>query len=226
MDVVRKVDGRVTIKDLKTGRVDDDDGQIYGPVQRQLRLYGLAVRWLEPEAVIRLVVDDGTEHVIEFDGGVARDVEMWLRDLLDRLPPHTEAEAEDLATVGEWCRWCPFRHVCPAYVSVAPQLWSGGAPFRLPLDIWGRVQAISPRGGLLELDLRDAGGRRVKIFGVDSRRVGSIQSDDTLYFIGLRARLRRSQGGEWHHPLNFYEVSPDGRQDRAWSLEIFREVFE
>jgi RecB family exonuclease len=223
MDVVRKEQGRVTIKDLKTGRVFDDEGNVLEHIERQLRLYALAVHRLASGANVRILVDDGAEHEVAFGEDIAHETETWLSGLLDRLPAGTELASTELADVGECCRWCPYRHACPIYLAAAPELWQQqDVSFALPLDIWGEVRSIAVSGPKADLELEDAAGRRVKVFGVDARRIRTVTEGDLLWFFGLRARMGRSAGGEWHHPLNFYESSPDVGPDRAWSLEVFR----
>jgi hypothetical protein len=92
---------------------------------------------------------------------------------------------------------------------------------RMPLDTWGEVMAIAPRGTLADLTLQDAAGRTVKVFGLAAFRVSSMQPGDPVWLFGLRTRDKRGGPESWRHPHNFFEVADDDPFARAWTLEVF-----
>jgi hypothetical protein len=223
IDIVQKSGGITTLRDLKSGRVEDRDGQVLSHIERQLRTYGAMASEVHPDATIRLVVDAGTEYEIPFDGDIANETKGWIVDVVGQLPKGEQAEPMSLARVGEWCGRCPHRHVCPAYRAQTPALWNTGTTFRLPFDIWGNVEGMMDQGALIDLTLRDAAGRLVKVCGIRSSLVQGLSAGERLWLFGLRAQVRGNAGGSWMHPLNFHEVPADGGRERAWSLEAFAE---
>jgi RecB family exonuclease len=222
IDIVEKSEGTTTIRDLKSGRVQDRDGQIYPHIERQLLIYGILAQEAASTTQVRLVVNDGEEHPIAFDSATAAEMKAWVRTVTERLPAGPVGEPRPLATVGDWCARCSSRHVCPTYRETAPQLWSTETSFRLPLDIWGTVSDRIDRGPVVDIVLHDAAARRVKLFGVRSGLVEGLGVGDEMWCFGLRAKLRVGVRDTWRHPLNFYEIPDGDGHDRAWALEIFR----
>jgi RecB family exonuclease len=221
-DLIERTGGDVVVRDLKTGRVVTNDGDVLPHIERQLRLYGAMAHALWPSARVSLVVDHGTEREVAFAPEHEADVLTWLSDVLRRLPPDWEMEAEPLATPGVACEGCGQRHVCPAYRRSAPDHWRAEASVRMPLDTWGEVLNIMVRhGGTVDLTLRDAAGRIVKVFGLAAFRVFSIQPGDEIWLFGLRTRDRRGGVETSRHPHNFFEVADDDMFARAWTLEVF-----
>lgn len=221
-DLLERVNGDVTIRDLKTGRVRTDDGELSPHITKQVRLYGLMARAIWPSATISLAIDDGVDHEVSFDRVNADEISAWLAATLARLPAEHDVDAESLASPGEACETCAHRHVCSAYLKVAPGFWSGEAPVRFPLDVWGELVTVVPRGdNLADVTVRDAAGRAVKVFGLMGSRLDAAKSGDVIWFFGLRTRDRRGGEGAWRHPLNFFEVADDDPFARAWTLETF-----
>jgi hypothetical protein len=135
-----------------------------------------------------------------------------------RLPTGVPLEAERLAFMGPGCMACNRRHICPVYRSNAPGLWTH-TEHQLPLDTWGSVEGVDRRAdGSLNLILRDAADRRVRVFGVQAR--AGIEVGAKLWFFGLESSDISRAKGAWRQPQNFFEVADDGRR-RAWSLAIF-----
>jgi RecB family exonuclease len=222
IDLVEKRAGLVILRDLKSGRIEDHQGQILPHIELQLRLYGIMALATEPDRTVHLFVDGGVEHEVPFDAAIAEETVSWAAEFLAGLPVG-DAKATDLASPGAQCRFCPYRHVCGAYLGGAPERWRVGAVEALPLDIWGVVESFTARpGGLVDVVVRDDAGRKGKVFGVLMARIEGANVGDRLYFFGLRGRPRRMADGLWHHPLNFFEVLEDTPRDRAWSLEVFR----
>jgi hypothetical protein len=223
-DLVERERGQITIRDLKTGRVVSDDSTLLPHIELQMRLYGVMARRLWPEAQIRLVVDDGTEREVPFQQTEEGDSTSWLDGVLARLPIDESVTAESLATPGEACEGCPFRHLCPPYRRDTPEFWRTETSFRLPLDTWGDVASITPRGNAAsDVTLMDAADRMVKVFGLLDARVSGLRQGERLWLFGLRTRDRRGGPDHWRHPRNFYEVTDDDAFARAWTLEAFAE---
>ncbi len=225
MDIVEKKPGLATIRDLKSGRVQDREGQILTHIELQLRIYGVMALEHNPADRLRLVVDSGTEHELAFDRSVQTDTRAWILQRIRDLPRESWIHDRELAKTGVWCATCPYRHTCSTYLESAPATWMQGATERGPLDTWGRVTDIKQRSrALVDLTVNDAAGRRVRIFGVEAGRVADTRLGDQIWLFGLRARSIRDPGGKWRHPVNFYETSDDEPRERAWSLEIFGET--
>lgn len=220
-DVIQRAAGNVVIRDLKTGRVLTNDGEVLPHIERQMRLYGTMAHALWPSAQVSLVVDHGIEREVGFSRDHETDVLAWLSDVLVRLPPESEVDAEALATPGEACEGCAHRHICPAYRKSAPSFWLGEVPARMPLDTWGEVVTIGARGDLADITLRDAAGRIVKVFGLATFRVSSTQPGDAMWLFGLRTQDKRGGPESWRYPRNFFEVPDDDPYARAWTVQSF-----
>jgi hypothetical protein len=106
------------IRDYKTGSVLDEDGCVKEEVALQLRAYGLMILENHPTASVRLVVDDGLDHEVEFDE-VARIAAMkTIEGILARVPAAGILQIDRTARPGAGCFGCRVRHVCPAYRAV------------------------------------------------------------------------------------------------------------
>lgn len=221
-DLVEREPGKVTIRDLKTGRVLADDAKILPHIERQMRLYGVMARRVWPDAEVRLVVDDGNEREVSFRKEEENELVNWLNSVLLRLPSDGTVATELLATPGEACEGCAHRHLCPAYRSAAPQFWRTDTVFRLPLDTWGQLASIAPRpNAQCDLTLTDAADRTVKVFGLLESRVSELSTGDRVWLYGLRTRDRRGGPESWRHPRNFFEIADDDPFARAWTLQTF-----
>ena len=220
-DQIQRKTGAIVIRDLKTGRVLTNDGDVMPHIERQMRLYGTMARIVWPLDRISLIVDDSVEREVEFSPEHEANVLDWLRTVLDRLPPDIEVETESLAIVGRGCEGCAHRHVCPAYRQKAPDIWRGESPVRMPLDIWGEVMVVSAHQGFADFTIRDAAGRTVKVFGVTTVRASDFRPGDPIWLFSLRTRDKRGGADTWRHPHNFFEVADDDRFARAWSLQSF-----
>lgn len=221
-DLIQRTAGDVVIRDLKTGRVLTNEGDVLPHIERQIRLYGAMAHVVWPSARVSLVVDHGVEREVGFAYEHEAEVLAWLRAVLDRLPADRDVETELLATPGEACEGCAHRHMCPAYRRSAPEYWRGDSLVRMPLDTWGEVVAVAVRAsGLADLTMRDAAGRTVKVFGLAAFRVSTVQPGDAVWLFGLRTRDRRGGPESWRHPRNFFEVADDDLFARAWTVQSF-----
>ena len=221
-DLVEKSPSGTIIRDLKTGRVMEPDGTVQPHIERQLRLYGLMARAKVPSSPVRLFVDDGSEREISFGETEAAEVHVWLDSVIAQAPADVDVPAAKIATLGPACVGCGFRHVCPTYRSSAPDLWTTGAPHRLPLDVWGIIEHIeSTADATRRVRLRDAAGRRVAVSGIHPARVEGLGSGAELHLFGLRTRDHTGSPEAARHPRNFFESDPADGYARAWSLAAF-----
>jgi RecB family exonuclease len=220
-DVVERSRGQVTIRDLKTGRVTEADGAVRPHLARQLRVYGLMARRQAPAAVVRLVVDDGTERDVPFGPHEEAETETWVKATVARVPSGVPVAAERLARFGPACDGCGFRHVCPEYRRRAPEAGRSGATHRLPLDTWGTLAEVGGAGDRRRLRLVDAAGRSVSVTGLLPARTTEWVAGQRVYLFGLRTRDRHVGQDVVRQPLNFHETTVDDRHDRAWALAAF-----
>jgi hypothetical protein len=227
MDVVKKTAGQVTIRDLKSGRVEDRDGQILPHLERQMHLYGAMVSLWSPDTEVQLIIDDGSIRTIPYDDLIEAETLAFIRQITRKLPaPGAEACAADFAQTGPDCAWCVHRHVCSAYRADAPIWWKGPVPHPIQRDIWGVVQDVSHGpADTLNVQIRDGAGRIVRIFGVDEHHVGGASVGDEIWFFGLEAQDRGSHTYTGHcHPRNFWEIHPGDPRARAWTAQIFTQT--
>lgn len=221
-DLVERDPGIATVRDLKTGRVVDAEGQVLPHIERQLQLYGLMASATWPTSEIRLAIDHGEEHEIPFDEVVREETRVWLDAILSRLPAGSSFPAEAVATPGDACVGCPFRHVCAAYRAWAPTMWREGGEVRTPIDTWGEVlERIECSPDAVHLTLRDEAQRIVMVFHARSAILRQATVGDHIWLFNLRTREQKAGGGLRRHPLNFYETDPNDPTDRAWALEVF-----
>jgi hypothetical protein len=221
IDLFERDGDHVSVHDIKSGRVVDSDGRPLRHIARQLELYGVMVLESLPAAQISLFVRHEDVTRIDFDTATATTTRDWALEIGARVPPNQFIVAESVATPGEACNGCSFRHVCPSYRKVAPQWWRNGSAHRIPLDTWGTVKAVgSSKTGSVDLTLVDAAGRVVRIANLRLDPVDAIRPDDRFWAFGLLTDERSSGGPQ---PINFYQVSDGDPHHRAWSLEAFRE---
>ena len=221
-DLIERSGGGVVVRDLKTGRVQTKAGDILPHIMRQMRLYGAMVREILPAAPVSLIVDHGVETAVSFTEADQSEVRAWLAAVLQRLPADCEVDAQALASPGQACEACAYRHVCPTYREAAPGWWREESAVRMPLDTWGDVVAVAAEpDGLTTLTLRDAAGRLVKVFGLSSFRLIDVNEGDPIWLFGLRTRDRRGGPALWRQPRNFCEVADDDPFVRAWTVQVF-----
>jgi RecB family exonuclease len=224
MDVLEKTPERIVVRDYKTGQVHDREGSVLPHIEQQLRLYALAILEHQPQCAIELWISERKETRIALDKDVVSETRAWLEGLLATLPANAEVPATSLARPGPGCLYCPFRHVCPAYLDQAPRLWvSGTLDAPLPLDIWGEVVSIGRGETDISLDLKDAMGRRVKIQRLSTRHPALIDlaPGAQIFFFGLSSSRSSPTNGTYFHPRNYFELPVESSQRRAWSLSIF-----
>ena len=221
MDILKRRRTETKITDIKSGSIKGVNGEIVERVARQIRLYGLMAKWLEPSKHVILTILAGDECPIPFDADIQGETLAWLRSRTEPLPPGSTVSCDNLAQVGPDCRWCNMRHRCVRYLQDTPPLWSNNLDWPLPLDAWGTVERIDPNGDdLVDLTLCDAGGRQVKVFCLRDAHFDSINSGDRIWLFNLSSSVTDLRGTTWRHPLNFHEIG-ESASDRAWSLQVF-----
>jgi hypothetical protein len=221
MDVLDRHGKETKITDIKSGRIENENGEIVKRIERQMRLYGLMANWLEPWTHVILTILSGIERPVQFDADVRNETLAWLRSRTDQLPPGIKVSCGSLAQIGPDCKFCKMRNRCVRYLQESPSLWSSDLDWPLPFDVWGTVERIALKGeNLVDLTLWDAGGRRVKIFHLRDAHITGIRTGDWIWLFDLSVSVADLRETSWRHPLNFHEIG-DFASDRAWSLHVF-----
>ncbi len=111
------------VTDLKTGPVQDKEGQPLGDYALQVRLYGLMVDRIDPDARVRLWLEGSERVEVPWDDAIRAEVEESLETTLAELPDDLLLPADSLAREGPHCDRCRIRHRCPRYErnSAAPR---------------------------------------------------------------------------------------------------------
>ena len=89
-DMIQRTAADVVIRDLKTGRVLTNEGDVLPHIERQMRLYGAMARAIWPSADVSLVVDHGLERAVD-RGAEAREAilqQIVIRPGMKRLDRH------------------------------------------------------------------------------------------------------------------------------------------
>lgn len=224
--ITRLQEGTIEIRDYKTGEILDTDGEILAHIAFQLRAYGLLVLEQSPGLPVRLIVDDGTEHDVGFTTRDQRRVRRLVNEINSDLPAGRRLDALSLATAGEACTTCAFRHCCGAYLDAAPAWWRmpASGPADIPRDVWGVVvQVSSSADGVFSVAITDAIGRRVRLDRLDSARWREKPKvGDTVWAFNLESPVSRARARAAKlHPTSFYECPADSTQQRAWALQLF-----
>jgi hypothetical protein len=226
-DSVRQLGSReFEVRDFKTGVVLDERGEVKPEIALQLWAYAFMLLERRPGCDVRLVVDDGAEREVAFDADARTRAKRVLNEQLEGMPPAGPSTAGELAVPGKGCWGCQVRHVCPAYLAAAPQWWQQypDGVDRLSNDVWGTVLDVIGQGRI-DVVLRDAAGRRVRIDGLDPRHgLTSVLVGKSVWFFGLEATgaTRGFDGGRFH-PRTFHELPRDRMERRAWALHVFGE---
>ena len=224
MDVVEKNAGSVSIRDLKTGRIEDSTGKVYQQIEIQMQLYGLMVDETEKgRKRIRLFVDQADELEIPYDADVIASAEDRLSAILEKLPEGATKKTDELAVPDASCRYCSFRNRCSPYLKDAPRKWILGSEYVMATDVWGVVERLDLRPDSNALTIRDAADRTVKVFGVRDDLLVDLDPGKNIWLFGLSTKRFGYDGGTYRHPLNFFENDPGNPWSRAWSLQVFHD---
>lgn len=224
--IIRLEEGTIEIRDYKTGKILDSDGGILAHIVFQLRAYGLLVLEQSPGLPIRLIVDDGTEHEVGFTTRDQSRLRRLVNEISSDLPAGRRLDALSLATAGEDCATCVFRHFCGAYLNAAPAWWRMPAcgPAEIPRDVWGViVQVSSIADGIFNVTITDPVGRQVRLDRLDfSRWKDEPRVGAKLWAFNLESPVSRVRArAAKFHPTSFYECPADSTQQRAWALQLF-----
>lgn len=224
--VSRLPDGTIEIRDHKTGDVLGSEGDILPSIAIQLRSYGLVILERFADSAVRLIVDAGSEHEVTFSATDQRRLRRFLAKIDRDLPSGQTLVASDLASPGEACATCAFRHRCDAYLHAAPRWWQATAPVPavVPRDTWGEVFAFSTGiEGMFDIAIVDAAGRRVRLDRLDPLRwTTPPRIGDRLWAFNLESPISRARARAAKlHPTTFHECPADSTQQRAWGLQLF-----
>ncbi len=218
----------VQVADFKSGNILNDDGEVDDVTALQLRLYGLGILDLAPEARLELtVVHRGGNSPVSFSTQDIEQTREWLAERTLTLGDKEWIEANDLAVLGPQCRGCKVRAVCPKYRSSAAALWkSSDLTMQLPLDIAGRILEVeSCSEEQTTLKLTDLAGRTVKIHRLGSKVSPTTFDTKTLFwFFNLATSELPMRNGKWRHPRNFHELPASTLERRAWTLKAYRDA--
>lgn len=222
----RSTNGLLNVRDFKTGRVFDEDGQVLPETSLQLRLYALLVEAAWPGCEVELTLEiGGAELSITWDADAKTETLRHLTSATESLSTGTELDCPILARIGSECCHCPIRHRCTAYLNAAPGWWNQipQAVAAIPADTWGTLTSITSRSDLIEIQLKDAAGREISVTGLRDRTgFSAIRPGDTLFFFGVeRTGSGIGWNGQQFQPHAFHELPPDKSLRRAWALEIF-----
>jgi len=213
------------ITDLKTGSIRDKEGQPLRDYALQIKLYGLMVERIDPDARVRLWLEGSERVEVPWNDAARAETEELLNETLSGLPDDLSLSADSLAREGPHCGRCRIRHRCPRYRNAAPEWWksmSTTAPVA-PFDVWGTVLEVSSEDErFYEVMLRDAAGRKVRISGLQAGLgVGSLRNGDYAWFFDLEPSETLPHHGAFTHPRNFHAERPS----RAWSDALRLRVF-
>jgi RecB family exonuclease len=227
-DRIRRVGPRILeVRDFKTGATLDDQGEIKEEIALQLQAYGLLLLEGQPDADVRLVVDDGEEREVPFDFDARRRATNEVVRITGSMPPAGPTSAEKLTRPGSSCFACSIRHVCPAYRANSPAWWKEYASGidRLSNDVWGTAVEVLGEGRM-DLVLRDDAGRRVRIDGLADRHgITASVAGKRIWLFGLEATgATRGFDGARFHPRSFHELPRDRMERRAWAAQVFLET--
>lgn len=226
--IVRGRNGEIEIVDYKTKLKLDALGDVPKEVRAQLELYAILVARHEEQPTIRLRVSliGGGEIEVPLSENWKAERLKWLEQLVERVPRDVELQAEQLAVPSANCVGCHIRHRCRSYLEAAPSVWKQRTlSMRWPCDTWGEVIKVeSAQGGELNVLMRDVAGRLVRVTGLLSEFIEPPTiSGDKLRFFSLHAGNPPQTSTARPHPANFFEMPPDRRGKRAYSLAIFKE---
>ncbi|MDI1480406.1 PD-(D/E)XK nuclease family protein [Polyangium sp. y55x31] len=218
--------GTLDIVDFKSGKLQDDDGQLLPDATLQVRLYAIVVEEIGSKAV-RLFLEGDERHRVPWNDTARRETRVLLETVTAALPRAQSLPAQGLAEPGRQCRECRLRPSCPRYSEWAPTAWTRPQPpgDEPPLDVWGSVESVTDGPNGHRVELRDASGRLAIVDGLsESRGMAAVTPSETVHFFDLQRTEDRKAHGRVTHPLNFHEHPPDGgrRLTRARGLQVFR----
>jgi RecB family exonuclease len=188
------------IVDYKTGLVQDDDGRLHGPVQRQLQVYSALVAQQQGLQIdFGFVVSMKSDPIrVDF---IQEEVDAIIADMVAEMKSFNEHL--ETGQVGrpepDWCRWCRHIHRCGT-IKDAVRL-SPGTSFG-DLDIvWGKV-TDGPRhanGHVASLEVEVAEGTcagSFLLFDIPSKVVSNVTVGHHIVVSGM-AQARGGNVRRW-----------------------------
>ena len=225
-DRIRRIGANLyQIRDFKSGRVRDDQGEVKETIALQLQAYGLTLLEAKPEAEVVLIADTGDELNIPFDVAARTSAREKIDAVMSFVPVAGTHPIRELAKAGLDCLGCAVRHLCGTYMNQAPAWWRSypAGRNRISPDIWGTIIAIKEGIDSVDIVLNDAAGRRVNIDRLDRRHgLSERHVGQPLWLFDLESSgPARDFRGQRYHPRVFHELPRDQRERRAWGLQVF-----
>lgn len=211
-DDVRELRGvALKITDFKSGRLIDREGALRRDVELQVRLYALAAQE-STDLPIRLFVEGDHRYEVSWRNEDRDATISQVHNCLDALPTGMRVRALELANPGPQCAGCLIRPRCERYLTSAPAMWCDESlAGRLPFDTWGRVVAIHRFQGVRNLEIEDANGDLVLVYGLETpTEDSSLRVGDQIYLFELETSEQRIAHGSPVRPRNFHVIPVDG----------------
>jgi RecB family exonuclease len=210
-DLIRIDSDFVEIIDFKTGRVQDEGGEILDGIILQMHAYALmaAERW--PSRDIRLRVLGHIDLDVPNEPLTLRRVQEMLFELETMYPDGTVLNADDSARCGQGCRFCRLRTVCSPYLKRAPEEWARLMPRRERIstnDIWGKYLERDDRFGAVLIEIPE--GRKAKVFGFLPEEIDELIPGSLVGAFGCETEEQASLRGNSNHPVNWW-IRRNGR---------------
>jgi hypothetical protein len=216
--------GTIHLTDLKTGPVLNREGHPDDKYAIQVRLYGLMLEYIEPNAKVKLWLEGAQKVEVSWDETLRAAVFETLEEMSTRLPAEKSVMAETIASTGRQCWNCRIRHRCSLYRREAPAWWvrtSVAGPVA-PFDIWGTVLKVDRSEGRVSgLEMLDAAGRQVRLRGLASRLSDALHPGVEIWLFNLESSENLPAHGIYRHPRNYHATAPS----RAWSNALRLQVY-
>lgn len=219
-------DGSIRITDFKTGEMVDAAGIPKYDYRIQLAAYELLCREHWPNNSIELVLNNGSEIVVEVEPEVRSDLQEKLNGLQSRVAPINQQVVRTTEFVwrSSSCLGCSLRHSCGSYreLLTTDSLGQivGEQDSGLLTDGLGEVveARVTPRGNIV--NLQTPTGRKVQLISDYEWQVSELIKGDIVAFFGFAPLQNRNKlSGKQALPVSFRDVY---RSSRNWSAEVFR----
>lgn len=219
-------DNSIRITDFKTGEMVDAAGIPKYDYQIQLAAYELLCREHWPNNSIELVLNNGSEMIVEIEPQVRSDLLEKLSVLRSRVEPINQQVVNTSEHVSRTssCLNCPIRHSCDSYreLLTADSLGQiiGDHDSGLLADGLGEVveTRVTPRGKMV--NIQTPTGRKVQLISDYEWQVGELVKGDAVSFFRFTPLQNRNKlSGKQSLPVSFRDSY---RSSRNWSAEVFK----
>jgi hypothetical protein len=219
-------DGSIRITDFKTGEMVDAAGIPKYDYQIQLAAYELLCREHWPNSSIELVLNNGSEVIVEIEPEVRSDLLEKLSVLQSRVAPISQqvVRASEFVSLSSSCLDCSLRHSCGSYreLMTTDSLGQivGEQDSGLLTDGLGEVveARVTPRGNVVNLQTQT--GRKVQLISDYEWQVSELVKGDIVAFFGFAPLQNRNKlSGKQGLPVSFRDSY---RSSRNWSAEVFK----